>query len=178
MLHRSQSARTLPPRRSIAIDRADLVARYRRNRERSRALFDLLTEEDDCSSQPIALRHPFIFYEGHVPAFSFTTLVKNALGAAGIDPELEALFARGIDPPGEGTPAPDPEQNRLRWPSRTVVEQFARAADARVIEALTHGEIERPGHPLLDRAEAVFVILEHEAMHQETLLYMMHRLSS
>jgi len=32
------------------------------------------------------------------------------------------------------------------------------------------------GHPLLDRAEAVFTILEHEAMHQETLLYMWHRL--
>src|SRR5207245_1209308 len=29
---------------------------------------------------------------------------------------------------------------------------------------------------LLDRAEAVHVILEHEAMHQETLLYMLHRL--
>ena len=34
----------------------------------------------------------------------------------------------------------------------------------------------RPGHPLLDRADAVFTILEHEAMHQETLLYMWHRL--
>jgi iron(II)-dependent oxidoreductase len=29
---------------------------------------------------------------------------------------------------------------------------------------------------LLDRAEAVFTILEHEAMHQETLLYIWHRL--
>ena len=27
-----------------------------------------------------------------------------------------------------------------------------------------------------DRAEAVFAILEHEAMHQETLRYMCHRL--
>src|SRR6266571_2825443 len=178
MLRSEPPGRVLRPEVSSPIDRAALIAWYRRNRERSRALFDLLIDDNAYYSQPIALRHPFVFYEGHVPAFSFNTLVKNALGAAGIDPELEALFARGIDPPGEGTPAPDPEQNRLRWPSRTVVEQFARAADARVIEALTHGEIERPGHPLLDRAEAVFVILEHEAMHQETLLYMMHRLSS
>lgn len=159
------------------VDRATLVAWYRRNRERSRALFDLLIDENAYYSQPIALRHPFVFYEGHVPAFSFNTLVKTALGAAGIDPELEALFARGIDPPGEGTPAADPEHNRRRWPSRTIVEQFTRAADARVIEALTHDELDRPGHPLLEGAEAVFVILEHEAMHQETLLYMMHRLS-
>src|SRR5207247_2905016 len=91
-------------------------------------------------------------------------------------PGLESLVARGIDPPTDQATAPDPEHNRERWPSRTVVEQFVREADARVIDALTQADIDRPGHPLLDRAEAVFVILEHEAMHQETLLYMWQRL--
>ena len=38
------------------------------------------------------------------------------------------------------------------------------------------GDLDRPGDPLLDHAEAVFTILEHEAMHQETLLYIWHRL--
>src|SRR5207344_3502136 len=37
-------------------------------------------------------------------------------------------------------------------------------------------DIDRAGHPLLDQSEAVFAILEHEEMHQETLLYMWHRL--
>ena len=41
---------------------------------------------------------------------------------------------------------------------------------------MTHADIDQAGHPLLDRAEAVFAILEHEEMHQETLLYMFHRL--
>ena len=45
-----------------------------------------------------------------------------------------------------------------------------------MLDALAHADLDRPGHPLLDRAEAVFTILEHEAMHQETLLYMWHRL--
>jgi len=112
-----------------------------------------------------------------VPAFSFNTLVKTALGEASIDPQLEALFARGIDPPTDQAVARDPEFNCERWPSRPAVQQFARAADARVIDALAHDDIDRPGHPLLDRAEAVFVILEHEVMHQETLHYMLHRLS-
>jgi iron(II)-dependent oxidoreductase len=158
-----------------SIDRERLVARYRRNRERSRVLFELLTDEDAHYSQPIPLRHPFVFYEGHVPAFSFNTLVKAALGGASIDPELEGLFARGIDPPTDQATTPDAARNRERWPSRRVVRQFAQAADERVIGALTHGDIDRPGHPLLERAEAVFVILEHEVMHQETLLYMLHR---
>ncbi len=176
MLCRLPPERLLQTERASSIDRAALLAWYRRNRERSRALFDLLIDEDACYSQPIAFRHPIVFYEGHVPAFSFNTLVKTALGGAGIDPELESLFARGIDPPTDQATVPDPERNRERWPSRTVVEQFVREADARVIDALTHDEVDRPGHPLLDRAEAVFVILEHEAMHQETLHYMLHRM--
>jgi gamma-glutamyl hercynylcysteine S-oxide synthase len=136
----------------------------------------MLSGETTYYSQPISLRHPIVFYEGHLPAFSFNTLVKTALGGASIDPALEALFARGIDPSAAGTAAPTPERNREMWPSRADVEQFAREADARVVESLSRADLDRPGHPLLDRAEAAFTILEHEAMHQETLLYMWHRL--
>src|SRR5262249_22600273 len=63
-----------------------------------------------------------------------------------------------------------------RWPDRARVRQFGDEADRRVIDVLEHADIDRLGDPLLDRAEAVFAILEHEAMHQETLLYMWHRL--
>jgi formylglycine-generating enzyme required for sulfatase activity len=139
-------------------------------------LFDLVSEEA-YYRRPIDLRHPIVFYEGHLPAFSFNTLVKRALGGPSIDPQLEALFARGIDPRedheqgdskrGPGDPA---------WPSRAEVQQFAAEADSRVCHALESADLNRPGHPLLDRSEAVFAILEHEAMHQETLLYMWHRL--
>jgi ergothioneine biosynthesis protein EgtB len=153
-----------------ALDRHALVAWYRENRDRSRALFDLLTEEA-YYSRPIALRHPIVFYEGHLPGFSFNTLVKKALGRPSIDPALEILFARGIDPdePASNTSA-------SAWPDRAVVRNFAAEADRQVLDALAQADIEQPGHPLLDRAEAVFSILEHEAMHQETLLYMWHRL--
>jgi ergothioneine biosynthesis protein EgtB len=140
---------------------------YRRNRERSRQLFDLLGP-DAYYTQPIALRHPIVFYEGHLPAFSFNTLVKKALGGGSIDARLEALFARGIDP-HESTAEPRRERAAL-WPARTTVQAFAEEADRQVIEALTHAG------QSLDRAEAVFAVLEHEAMHQETLLYMWHRL--
>src|SRR3954465_9944503 len=108
---------------------------YRRNRERSRLLFDAITE-DAYYSRPIALRHPIVFYEGHLPGFSFNTLVKKALGRPGIDDSLETLFARGIDPhetqavaqaavgsaqvePSPGGDRPDPGL----WPSRDVVHQ-------------------------------------------------------
>jgi formylglycine-generating enzyme required for sulfatase activity len=144
---------------------------YSRNRARTQALFDLVADEA-YYSRPIDLRHPIVFYEGHLPAFSFNTLVKRALGGASIEPGLEALFARGIDPSEDEAARTGARQ----WPSRDTVRQFAAEADRRVRTALERGDLDRPGDPLLHRAEAVFAILEHEAMHQETLLYMWHRL--
>ena len=161
----------------MGLDRSALVSQYRRNRERSRALFDLLAPEA-YYSQPIALRHPIVFYEGHLPGFSFNTLVKKGLERPSIDARLEALFARGIDP-HEGTSGAGGAGGAGRsdaWPPRDVVHQFAEEADRQVVDALMHADLDRPGHAVLDRGEAVFTILEHEAMHQETLLYMWHRL--
>ena len=60
-------------------------------------MFDLVTPEA-YYSRPITLRNPVVFYEGHLAAFSVNTLLKKALGQQGIDPALEVLFARGIDP--------------------------------------------------------------------------------
>src|SRR6188508_753820 len=112
---------------------------YLRNRARSRALFDLLADET-YYSRPIDLRHPIVFYEGHLPAFSFNTLVKRALRGPSIDPELEALFARGIDPSDEDAG----RSGRQEWPSRAAVRQFAEEADRRVREALSRTDLDRP----------------------------------
>ncbi|HKQ97548.1 MAG TPA: SUMF1/EgtB/PvdO family nonheme iron enzyme [Candidatus Polarisedimenticolia bacterium] len=190
MAHSAPSQQARHSAIGTAIDRADLIARYLRNRERSHRLFDLLADDEAHYEQPIPLRHPFVFYEGHVPGFSFNTLVKKALGGASLDPALEDLFARGIDPPTDSVPAPEAaaaptsatalesaaSRNRQLWPSRDEVRQFAQAADERVIEALERADLDRPGDAHLDRAEAAFVILEHELMHQETLIYMLQRL--
>ena len=159
-----------------AFARQALIDWYVRNRARSKALFDLVNEED-YYSRPIALRHPIVFYEGHLPAFSFNTLVKRGLGRPSIDARLEALFARGIDPhESQGDAAARAADARGSWPARDEVQQFAVEADRQVLDALEREDLDRPGHPLLDRGEAAFAILEHEAMHQETLLYMWHRL--
>jgi len=157
----------------MPFDRDTALTWYARNRQRSRALFDMLPE-DVYYRRPIDLRHPIVFYDGHLPGFSFNTLVKKALGRQSIDARLELLFARGIDPheSRQNGGAADAEA----WPSRDVVRAFVHEADARVVDALANADLERPGDPLLDRADAVFTILEHEAMHQETLLYMWHRL--
>src|SRR6266567_4516953 len=110
---------------STAVDRSTLIGWYHRNRERSRALFDLLVDAA-YYAQPIALRHPIVFYEGHLPAFSFNTLVKRALGRPSIDATLETLFARGIDPADTSSAnarshGREVDTNRARWPARETV---------------------------------------------------------
>jgi ergothioneine biosynthesis protein EgtB len=152
-------------------DNASLLGWYERNRARTRALFGILSDAV-YYTRPIPARNPVVFYEGHLPAFSFNTLVKKALGGPSIDPRLESLFARGIDPSELEASSGDEHA----WPDRTVVRQFVEEADRRVIDALANADLDLPGHPLLDAGEAAFAILEHEALHQETLLYMWHRL--
>ena len=158
--------------------RGDLVDWYRRNRRQSRALFDLL-DPAAYYSRPIALRNPIVFYEGHLPAFSLISLVKRGLGRPGVEnaERLEQLFARGIDPESEAAAVPRSGASTV-WPSRDEVIAFGERADALVVDALLHGAFDLEGrvHPAMKRGEAIYTALEHEAMHQETLLYMWHRL--
>src|SRR5205814_4016793 len=61
------------------------------------------------------------------------------------------------------------------WPSRDVVRDYADAASARIEDAIGHADVVRADRPLLRDAQAVWAIIEHEEMHQETLAYMWHR---
>src|SRR5687767_8493390 len=156
------------------IDRTELVRWYRRNRAQSRAIFDLI-DPAAYYTRPIALRNPIVFYEGHLPAFSIISLIKRGLGRPSVDPRLEKLFERGIDPDSEDAAVPR-SGAQTQWPSRDEVLAFADRADAAILEALDAGGFTAADRPAMRRAEALFTALEHEAMHQETLLYMWHRL--
>src|SRR6476660_2092923 len=158
---------------STAIDTRAAIAWYRRNRRRSEALFDLI-DPAVYYSRPISLRNPIVFYEGHLPAFSLIAVVKRGLGRPGVDERLEQLFARGIDPDSEQTAVPRSGATTV-WPRREEVLAFARAADDLMVAALREAPFVED-RPAMRRGEGIFTALEHEAMHQETLLYMWHRL--
>ena len=154
-----------------ALDRAAALDRFRRARRRTQAMFDLL-DPSAYYDKPIALRNPIVFYEGHLPAFAVNALIKKGLGQPGIDEHLETIFARGIDPDAEASAI---ARGNPAWPSRAVVREYAAAADALVEDAIANGDVIRDDHPLLRDAQAVWAIIEHEEMHQETLAYMWHR---
>ncbi len=161
---------------AVAVDRERLIDWYQRNRERSRRLFDILDPEA-YYTRPIALRNPIVFYEGHLPAFSVIALLQRGLGLPGVDSRMERLFERGIDPDSVDQAVPRSGAGTI-WPSRDEVLAFGRRADEAIVDALGSATFDLSGgeHRAMRRGEAIFTALEHEAMHQETLLYMWHRL--
>ena len=154
------------------VDRQASIDWFLNTRARTAKMFDLLTGQA-YYEQPIPLRHPVVFYEGHIPAFSVNTLIKRGLGRDGLDEDLERLFERGIDP--EDQDSADSMAN-LSWPTRETVLRYTAAADETILEALGHRNIERDHPPMLHRGQAVFTLIEHEELHQETLAYMWHQL--
>jgi len=152
----------------VGLDTRAAVDWYRRNRMRSDAIFDLI-DPAAYYTRPISLRNPIVFYEGHLPAFSVIAFLRRGLGLPPVDARLEKLFERGIDPDSEEAAVPR-SGAATAWPSRDEVRAFARACDAAVLRAM---ESLPPGPLAL---EGLYTALEHEAMHQETLLYMWHRL--
>ena len=151
-----------------AVDTRAAIAWYKRNRERSEAIFDLI-DPAVYYTRPIALRNPIVFYEGHLPAFSVIAFLRRGLGLPPVYARLEQLFERGIDPDSADAAVPRSGASTV-WPSRDDVRAFARACDAAILEAMASLP---PGPVAL---EGLYTALEHEAMHQETLLYMFHRL--
>lgn len=130
--------------------------------------------EDAFLTRPIPLRHPPVFYEGHLPAFSYNKLGREALGLPSIDPVLELLFERGIDP---ATTTDASVHARADWPTRARVGEFGAAIDRALLDAIANAEIEDgDASPLLEGGEAVYTILEHEELHHETFLYLIAQL--
>ena len=165
----------MPTPRAIpdtGFDRETVIRAYRANRARTAALFALVAP-DAYYEQPIPLRHPLVFYDGHIPAFAVNCLLRKGLDGAGLDPELDMLFARGIDP-HDGRAAAASAIDR--WPARETVRQYVDRADRAILDALETADVAGDANAVVRRAQGVHTLLEHEVMHQETLLYMYHRL--
>lgn len=135
---------------------------------RSDQIFGLLPD-GALLERPISLRHPVLFYVGHLPAFSWNQVGRGALGLGDHDAELDALFERGIDPADE---AQAQEQSIAAWPSLDRVHAYRDAVRERLL-GLVEVVLARPEDPVCRGGRILHVALEHELMHQETLLYML-----
>ena len=129
-------------------------------RARSDALFGLVRPEA-FYDRPVPERHRIIFYFGHLEAFDWN-LMSQAATVPSFHPELDHLFAFGIDP----EPGQLPQDKSSDWPKIEEVSQY----NARVRRAVDNLLIDAP-------EQVVSVMLEHRLMHAETFAYLLHALS-
>jgi ergothioneine biosynthesis protein EgtB len=128
-------------------------------------IFDLVPS-DRWLDQPIDLRHPILFYIGHLPAFAWNQVGAGLLGLGRLHPVFDELFERGIDPI-----AADRHDADIDWPPVEEVLAYRDDTRERLLE-LVDEVTTRTDSPLAARGRILNVVLEHEYMHQETLQYM------
>jgi ergothioneine biosynthesis protein EgtB len=120
--------------------------------------------------RPIKLRHPCIFYYGHLPAFTWNQIFRFGLGRPAFNAYFDVLFERGIDPADDQ----HPESKITNWPAVEHIADYKQKVQTELFGLLSteQGEIER--NPKL--RHALNMVLEHYWMHVETFIYMMHQL--
>ena len=130
-------------------------------------MFSLLTPAG-LSERPVAERHRLIFYLGHLEAFDWNLMCRDALGRPSIDATLEKLFAFGIDPVDGNVPG----DSLHDWPSSDQLRPWIAKVRAEVDAAIASG----PFTGWLEDGWAAHLAIEHRLMHAETLCYLLRRL--
>jgi ergothioneine biosynthesis protein EgtB len=121
-------------------------------------------------AQPISLRHPVIFYLGHLPAFAWNQVCRGLLGTPPFQADFDELFERGIDPMGV-----DSHDSGADWPAVPEVLEYRDRVRQELLAAVEAvAELARSNR-LASRNRIFAVAIEHELMHQETLQYMFQR---
>lgn len=150
----------------------------------------VLNHDTMLFERPIALRHPFIFYLGHIPGFLDVQLSRHHVDAEISDAalteprEFSDIFERGIDPdmddPTQCHPHSEVPEEDAGWPAVKDILAYQQKVRNRLERLLFHWDAEgyRSGDASWIQtrkraARVVWMCFEHEAMHIETLLYML-----
>jgi hypothetical protein len=155
--------------------RAQYEARFLSAWSRSDELFGLI-RDDQLLAKPIVWRHPFLFYVGHLPAFSWNQICGSILRWGSFNPRFDEVFCRGIDPDVDTGECHWHPEVPGEWPTVKQTEEYRDRVRHAILESLDVVPREF-SNDVMAQGERVFdMVLEHEYMHQETLLYMLQEL--
>jgi ergothioneine biosynthesis protein EgtB len=153
--------------------RHELLERLADARVRTDEIFSLV-RPNFLYDRPIAERHRIIFYIGHLEAFDWNLFRERLFSAPVAQPELDQLFAFGIDPVDGGLPSDQPKD----WPSISEVHDYV-ARTRRAVDQGLERSLSTENHESareFPAAQLLQVAIEHRLMHAETLAYMLHQL--
>jgi len=140
-------------------------------RKNTDALFEIL-RADAFYERPIPERHRIIFYLGHLEAFDWNLFRGRDPSLESFAPELDKLFAFGIDPVGGGLPTDKPEE----WPAVRRVLDYNRRVRKELDASFERHEFARNSESRASLETLSHVAIEHRLMHLETLAYLFHQL--
>ncbi len=131
--------------------------------DRYESLFTTLVNEEAYFQKSIPLRHPLIFYLGHTATFFVNKLVLAKLLPARIDPNMESIFAVGVDEMSWD----DLNGDHYEWPSVDEVMAYRHKVREAVVGLIRELPIALPigwNSPFWP----IVMGIEHERIHLET----------
>ncbi|KAK6358631.1 hypothetical protein TWF730_007955 [Orbilia blumenaviensis] len=128
-----------------------------------------MVRKDQYLTKPISLRNPILFYLGHIPTFLDVQLSRTVDNSVTEPVQYRDIFQRGIDPDVD-----DPTQCHNHsvipdvWPKLNEVLDFCGRVRNRVRAIYNKGDLSS-----IRAQRGLWLGFEHEAMHLETLMYML-----
>lgn len=138
-------------------------------------IFDLL-QSDAFFEKPIHLRHPFIFYFGHLPAFANNQICNPFTQSPSINPYFDSIFERGIDPNVEDPMQCHPHsQVPTNWPSLKEIFDYKQQVREKVIQQISalftllsssvkHLNLSEEKKVLISKGRVFLMVAEHDYM--------------
>jgi hypothetical protein len=117
------------------------------------------------------LRHPLIFYYGHVAALYINKLRVAGLIKEAVDEELEQIVETGVDEMSWD----DLSKNEMEWPDLRTITEYRRTVYGIVRDVILNGAWSFPIN-ISDPAWAIIMGFEHERIHLETSSVLMREL--
>jgi len=141
----------------------DIKAYFSTVYKKYESLFGLLTDEKSFYLKPNTLRHPLIFYYGHTATFFINKLNLAKITNKRINPQLEAMFAVGVDEMSWD----DLDESNYQWSTVAQTQEYRDSVYSFVnnlMDTLPPEDIITKGSPWW----VILMCIEHENIHIET----------
>ncbi|HEY9189529.1 MAG TPA: 5-histidylcysteine sulfoxide synthase [Sulfurovum sp.] len=145
------------------LKRAEIKAYFQHCYKRYESLFTIVADTTAYFRKADPLRHPIIFYYGHTAVFFINKLKLAKIIDQRIDPELESLFAVGVDEMSWD----DLNEAHYEWPGLERVQAY-RDEVYRLVDHLI--DTLPMALPLTEDSDwwVILMGIEHENIHLET----------